>query len=122
MVNRPFEVGDMVISKRFGICYVSRITTNVVKVKSKDDDLFFGTDGRFLEYEIEPDIVTIRTPRKGSKEARDIVAMLARSYHKNIIKDWKKGNLKKKLPLKSVYKSWTVSGRNTYEKAKSMLK
>jgi len=118
MANRPFAVGDMVISKRYGKGVIKTYIPETFSISP----LFvhFESIERFWCY--EKDIKTIRTPRKGSKEARDIVAMLANRYHKNIIKDWKKSNLKKKLPLKSVYKSWTVSGQDAYKKAKSMLK
>ena len=112
MSNRPFETGDMVVSELFGICTVIKVRIDDVKVKTTDDDeICFSLNGNFLVNEEYPDIKTIRKPRKGGKEARDIVAMLARSY---------KHELSKILRLWGIYSdSQEEANKDYWKKRKS---
>ena len=79
---RPFEIGDMGITKSFGAGTVLKKRIDEVVIRTSDDEIIFDLDGYFLVNEKEPNIKTIRKPRAGSKEARDIVAMLAKEYRK----------------------------------------
>jgi len=118
MDNRPFEVGDMVVltTKEKGIVFsINNWGHFPVKIRLNDrvlsvmPDGTTGTLGRQF-------IKTIRTPRKGSKEARDIVAILlsnARDAKKNY-------NLAFNKDVKSIYTMSHDVIMRLYEKAKSM--
>lgn len=95
-MNRPFAVGDMLIIEEPSMIidnppppekYIAECNnvlidgTIVVRYKSGAkylyDELGHAIDGHNF-------IKTIRAPRHGSKEARDIVAMIYRRLHKKI--------------------------------------
>ena len=128
-MSRPFEVGDLVMST-IGIGVVVSFYKNkkVVEVEINENTYYFsiatGKECNFssaVEFD-DGEIKTIRHPRKGNAESRAIVAMLARRYKNAVIKNWKKVKSKKDTSLHIIYKSWDVSGRDSYKKAKSMLK
>ena len=80
-MSRPFEIGDL-LKIRFNNqdLWATALSKNNNGGCGRCDDngrLFFKHD----------DILTIRSPRKGSKEARDIVAMLARKYREAAAKN-----------------------------------
>jgi len=129
MANRPFEVGDMVVltTKEKGIVFsINNWGHFPVKIRLNDRVLSVMTDGttgtlgrQFIK--------TIRTPRKGSKEARDICAMLSHDrklYLSEIRKHWNNENVfgvlyweKRKAGMFNSHGSFL-----RLEKAKSMLK
>ena len=75
MANRPFEIGDWIYFKEHtGKQVVTAYIRESRKVYTEDSGYAFNED----------DISYIRTPRKGSKEARDIVAMLASLHRKHL--------------------------------------
>lgn len=83
--DRQFAVGDIVISKEFGIGHVLNVTKHgYVDALFGSTRLTFDMQGKY-EKDKPPDIKTIRNPRKGGKEARDIVARLARDYRNEVI-------------------------------------
>jgi len=73
--KRPFEKGDMVIgvNDSGNLCTGSVVSTNTNRgvLLSLNHALFHDSDC---------DIITIRAPRKGSKDARNIVAMLCKVW------------------------------------------
>jgi len=86
-VSRPFEKGDMVVSenKGIGIVISVRAMDRVAECEFGDGNTSFfsfktGKECGFssaVDWEDGDKIKYIRKPRKGGKEARDIVAMLA---------------------------------------------
>ena len=74
---RPFEIGDLVVTKtgEIGTVLVVRFHKNI----HTEYDLIISTDD-CTRWCRRDDIKTHRKPRKGGKEARDIVAMLAIKY------------------------------------------
>jgi hypothetical protein len=127
-MNRPFEVGDMVILVNNEVGIISSLAMKQMPfVEFENGDYF-----HFHENNIK----TIRTPRQGSTESRAIVAMLAREYKKSlaeILKTWinlyetnfdneedaKKDYWKKRKSLIFTLHNYTYK---CYIKAKSMLK
>jgi len=84
---RPFEVGDMVIVPKSGsrnLKTIERIKyePNMAGISETDTTIFLKPYGQCKP----KDIKTIRAPRKGSKEARGIVARLAHDYRKEVLK------------------------------------
>ena len=91
---RPFDEGDMVISENEGVGVVIslRSMTRVAECEFFENISFFSLrTGKECGYSSAVDwsagdrIKIIRTPRKGGKEARDIVAMLGREHHKYLL-------------------------------------
>jgi len=139
MSKRLFEKGDLVVSKTYGVGVVhGSNTAREIKNPTIDFDgqyvTFYG-DGRLCKSDEKPDIVCIRKPRKGSAEARDIVAMLAREYRKVFIHNLQvaisndlfvdDGSEYEKEFWRLVKKGTRFSGviqKKLYDKAKSMLK
>ena len=77
--GRPFAEGDLVIVPKFGartLKIIDRIkfNPNMAGLTDKDTTICLKPYGQCKP----SDIKTIRKPRKGGKEARDIVAMLLR--------------------------------------------
>ena len=79
-MDRPFAVGDMVV------CHLKE-GSRVGVIKTINP--YFSTSPCFINFGslslwIPSDhIITIRSPRKGGKEARDIVAKLGRFYRES---------------------------------------
>ena len=74
---RPFEIGDLVVTKtgEIGTVLVVRFHKNI----HTEYDLIISTDD-CTRWCRRDDIKTHRKPRKGGKEARDIVAAILRRY------------------------------------------
>lgn len=92
MANRPFELDDLVISKN-GTGIVTGLVANkrAVSCEFGENTSYYslktGKECQFssaIDWDDGDEIKHIRTPRKGSKEARDIVAMLGRYQHKSL--------------------------------------
>lgn len=123
--GRPFAKGDMVVCKIDGVTQIGRI---------KRYDNYFAVSPLFVIFDgfelwvKRHEVKTIRKPRKGGKEGRDIVAMLGREYHKDM--RWLLFNIKLRDNNKDdLIDYWDnrknkdmsyISG-NLYLKAKSML-
>jgi len=81
-VDRPFSEKDMVVSKLYGVGIITFMNAKngnfVADFKlAKNVYIPSGEVSHPITFEWVLDIITIRKPRKGAKEARDIVAMLA---------------------------------------------
>lgn len=76
--ERLFEVGDLVTGHTIyrpeikTIATITKVFNGEIAVKMDDSDFILQNNEFIVNY--------IRKPRKGSKEARDIVAMLKREY------------------------------------------
>jgi len=85
--QRPFAVGDLAVSKTYGVGIVHGGVKTAWKIKNPTIDFggqyvtFYG-DGRLCMSDEKPDIVCIRKPCKGNAESRAIVAMLLRRFRK----------------------------------------
>jgi len=106
MSNRPFAVGDMVVCNKHGVGTVTDLNATYYKFveckfgRKKIDfslrgyETFYDERSTIDEHKTEfllSEIITIRTPRKGGKEARDIVAMLAQrlqSHYYDVYDYW----------------------------------
>jgi len=118
--KRPFAVGDMAIV--YGQpSIITRVGIN--QIYSKTGNFYFD------------EITSIRTPRKGTEEARDIVAMLAIQYRKVFIRNLQvaisndlfvdDGSKYEKEFWRLVKNGTRFRGviqKKLYDKAKSMLK
>lgn len=121
MGNRPFEKSYLVVSKEFGVGKVSYVDCPSSCFQFK----FESRVSPLTYYDDLDDILTIRTPRKGSKEARDIVAMLARELHDLRLSHHKYCRSKgwnHRFKIMEKQHEPTIELRNRFEKAKSMLK
>jgi len=122
-MSRPFEVGDMVVLTDRELGFV--IETNnwghfPIAIKSEENGVYsvnkmgyFGDCGRMIRI-----VKHIRKPRKGSAEARAIVAMLAKEHRKSLhyaINAFGEGSIKQLLGADKKVNS-------AYRKAKEMLK
>lgn len=111
---RPFAVGDLMVIK------IGNHETFAQTVSEINYPIIFTTkDGFSSRCYHEEYITAIRKPRKGGKEARDIVAMLAKEYLR-----WTR--LRKKVERdgneESEYKRGArIRSMRAYQKAKSML-
>jgi len=138
-VNRPFEVGCMVVSNKYGIGVVTELNTTFykyVECKFESKRIDFSLRG----YETFEDerctieehktemlnsvITAIRKPRKGSKEARDIVLDLAldlakarREHHRY----YKANGWNHKFKVMEKQHEPTIELRNRFERAKAKL-
>lgn len=68
--KRDFKIGDLVVSKNHGIGVINISDGDWINITYES----WFTDINY--HSNTDDIKTIRNPRKGSQEARDIVAML----------------------------------------------
>jgi hypothetical protein len=89
------EVGDMVVSRKYGVGIVTNAfpdsDTGTIKFK-KGSVGIYSLKNRILAFSDADKIISIRKPRPGGKEARDIVAMLAwngNKQHNKAIKQMK---------------------------------
>ena len=126
MSNRPFEVGDLIISKRYGNGF--GVVVSISDSEKSGKAVFDGTDyekvfltetGIFKYFDLEK-IKTIRRPRKGNAESRAIVAMLARNVHKKALQ--LHSYTKHEVQFKKIYNVLRECDSGLYVKAKSMLK
>ncbi len=126
-MNRPFEVGDLVIAWR-SVLVVNKITD--FKVITAD---YFNRDIR-IDFDFRSqknsdtvkslsvdEIKTIRKPRPGNPESRAIVAMLGKQSRIAI------NNKANEVGWKFLKEFWKMGGTKEYqtavfETAKSMLK
>jgi len=120
--GRPFAVGDMVVchlkdGSRVGVIK----TINPYFVKSP----CFIDFGIFSLWIPNDHIITIRKPRKGGKEARDIVAMVGTELHKKLLEECKDyyqfHDLKKSYWANRKARLLCKTERRLFLKAKSML-
>src|SRR5574343_1240455 len=92
---RPFEFGDLIVTAHGVKTVISIDNSKPVFIGGIEKTVWrIRTETGFYR---ECDVKTIRKPRKGSKEARDIVAMLAHSYWKSLkalSKGWIDGDRK----------------------------
>ena len=133
MANRPFEVGNLVVSNECGCGIVESIelyndSALIICVKFSGYVLHYNSGGnqcsvfgRTGKSIFTDKIKTIRKPRHGGKEARDIVAMLA-VEHRRSLNDC----LRAHLNLKAVCKKIREVNKETirwvmYSNAKEML-
>jgi len=146
MANRPFAVGDLVVTLNNGVGaiiefdeynkYIIVALASLTKWGSNERGYYDTNYGNNYSKDSQTDIVyftrckikTIRTPRKGSKEARDICAMLLRQYIK-FVKFYIFEGCGFERPyhnkeIKHYYDDWKSkhSIYLCYQKAKSMLK
>jgi hypothetical protein len=115
---RPFDKDDLIIGET--ICRPG-IYREFTVTKGKSGFAFYE-DGFYFQYN-EVIIKTIRKPRTGSKEARDIVAMIARQYHRSRLTEWKVD--KRGCGYNYRLRHWsenTITCLDLYQEAKSMLK
>lgn len=84
-MSRPFEIGDLVVSRKFGTGTVKELGNNTGKIifESGVEKIIYSLKDGLLALSGYDKIIHIRRHRKGSKEARDIVARLARRYKKS---------------------------------------
>jgi len=132
--QRPFEKGDLAISKTHGIGVTQYIDENCPTILFKNKMVAFWERG-FLSIDDEkPDIVCIRKPRKGNTESRAIVAMSGRLYHKSLLSFLKAwiyfcGEKDRDLAIKNYWETRKKGGFNEqnanylhFVKAKAMLR
>lgn len=122
---RQIEVGDLVVTAKGCETIVSYDKSKPVFIDViKKDNWRIKTQSGFY---IECDVKCIRNQRKGSQEARDIVAMLAGEYRKYMIEvfDIASNNeytQSEKRELLDNAKIQALDAKTRYLKAKSMLK
>jgi len=77
-MNRPFEVGDLVVSKTYGVGVILYIDERCPSVffSEIEKKVTFWENGSLSIHEVKPDIRCIRKPRPENPESRAIVAML----------------------------------------------
>lgn len=140
---RPFVAGDIVISPELSVGYIfemdRKLYAHFPKLKKMqlesglcadmsdgdvelfDNEYILLDDNNDLIY-LNYTIKTIRTPRKGGKEARDIVAMFAKLYRQKLtdILDTYKYL---EMPINEYWKTRKAKGYYPFalEKAKRML-
>lgn len=107
-MKRPFEVGDLVVSEEYGLGTINGKTSDNFAIRVVFENYEWGY--LFFHGDDLEKIKTIRRPRKGSKEARDIVAMLAREWHK------------RKHEFGGINGAYAEGLEDSYLKAKEMLK
>lgn len=111
---RPFAVGDFMVIK------IGGHKTFVEKVSEINYPIIFTQKDGFSSHGYHEEYITaIRSERKGCKEARDIVAMLAKAYLR-----WTR--LRKEVECdggeESEYKRGArIRSMRSYHKAKAML-
>jgi len=136
-VDRPFEVGCMVVCNKYGIGVVTELNATFykyVECKFESKRIDFSLRG----YETFEDerctveehktemlnsvITAIRKPRKGGKEARDIVAMLGRIAHRDLLVWYRIAKAGGQLAIYwGKRKSEKVNSFLVFDAAKSML-
>ena len=112
---RPFEIGDLVILNNGETGIIFSLATPGIPFIIFNDDLYHFN---------EDNIKTIRKPRSGGKEARDIVAMLCRKLKHEYTYDYidaKDFNLTKEYWIDRKKGMLCVKELNTFNKAKQML-
>ena len=109
---RQFKIGDLVVSKEHGIGTINISDGDWIQINYPS----WFTDINY--HSSTDDIKTIRTPRKGSKDARDIVAMLL----SNARDAKKRYNTAFNKDLKSIYAVSHDISMRLYEQAKELLK
>ena len=128
---RPFEVGAMVISKKLGTGVVAEIhhsSDTGIAVFDWFSKESYSIETGIVNFTCGEKIITIRKPRPGSKEARDIVAMLLYRFRKFVqfyifVSSGLKRSEDNEL-IKHYYQLWKKEHYlyQCYETAKSMLK
>jgi hypothetical protein len=117
---RPFEVGDLIVTTHYGtgiIIYMSY--KGYIECDSFTDDCnrhYFSTTDGVEKFRSESKIKHIRKSRKGAKESRDIVAMLARHYKRARTYEWR---IEKR---DYHWAEWAMSTHELFNDAKDMLK
>jgi len=95
---RPFEAGDLLILNDSTQCELMSfsIQKHTISTEFRSGDVLLDVkiySGKWYGtyFENGNNVKTIRKPRKGGKEARDIVAMVGREHHRyllNMLKIW----------------------------------
>jgi hypothetical protein len=83
---RPFEIGGLVqFNHDCGMTWLKIKFVSTYCIEAMTIDLSFSNPPTLIKFDVDDErALTIRKPRKGGKEARDICAMLGRELHREL--------------------------------------
>ena len=110
-----FKVGNIIVGK-------PKVNNGTIKYIDQDGLIVYDAGDKFFLTFDDVEKMYIRKPRKGNKEARDIVAMLAWTYRYRVLNSYKKYGATKNKKLSYFYNLTGMRGYFAFNKAKSMLK